>query len=76
MTGKREEILRVIIDIYKKHRRNISSDEISNATKFGRGIIRRELAILKCMGLIESCPGPKGGYKPVLRIFDNSCDVE
>ena len=62
---KREKILQVIIDMYKKQNRNISSDEILIATKFGRGVIRRELAILKCMNLIESCPGPKGGYKPL-----------
>jgi len=50
--------------MYKKQNRNIRSDEILIATKFGRGVIRQELAILKCMNLIESRPGPKGGYKP------------
>ena len=66
MPTRRETVLLALLDLYQEFSRTIQLRELVNATNLGRDIVRRELEILKCLELIESRHGTKGGYIPMI----------
>ena len=66
MPQRRETILSTLLKLYQEFRRAVQFKEIMNATKMGKDMIRKELEILKCLELIESRSGRKGGYVPTM----------
>ena len=66
MPTRRETVLLTLLDLYQEFSRTIQLKEITDATNLGRDIVRRELEILKCLELIESRHGSKGGYIPTI----------
>jgi predicted transcriptional regulator len=61
---RRKTVLLTILELYQEFKRAVQLGEIMNATSMGKEMVRRELDILKCLELIESRPGRKGGYIP------------
>ncbi len=69
MLSRRERVLSTLVKLYQEFERNVTLREMVNATNLGRDIIRRELEVLKCLGLIESRQGMKGGYTPTIHAY-------
>lgn len=69
MPSRRERVLSTLMKLYQESERSITLREMVNATRLGRDIIRRELEVLKCLGLIESRQGMKGGYTPTIHAY-------
>ncbi|MEA3255170.1 MAG: hypothetical protein U9Q22_05000 [Candidatus Altiarchaeota archaeon] len=66
MPSRRETVLLTLLDLYREFSRSIQLKELVNATNLGRDIVRRELEVLKCLELIETRHGTKGGYIPTI----------
>ncbi len=69
MPPRREIILSSLLELHQKFGRSIKLEEMVYATNLGRDIVRRELEILKCLELIESRQGMKGGYSPTVHAY-------
>ena len=69
MPARRKTVLSNLLELHREFKRSIKLDEIVDATDLGRGMVRKELQILKCLELIESCPGMKGGYTPTIYAY-------
>ena len=69
MPARRRTVLSTLLELYREFKRAVQLEEIVNATNLGRDIVRRELEILKCLGLIESRQGIKGGYIPTIHAY-------
>ncbi len=69
MPARRKKVLLTLLELHRNSKRSIKHEEIVNATNLGRGIVRRELEILKCLELIDSCPGMEGGYIPTIQVY-------
>jgi predicted transcriptional regulator len=65
-TSRTKTVLLTLLDLYQEFSRTIQLREITDATNLGRDIVRRELEILKCLELIESRHGSKGGFIPTI----------
>ncbi len=69
MPARRKKVLSTLVELHREFERSIKHEEMINATNLGRDIVRRELEILKCLGLIESRQGMKGGYTPTIYAY-------
>lgn len=69
MPTRRKTVLLSMLDLYREFSRSIQLKEIIDATNLGRDIVRRELEVLKCLELIESRQGTKGGFIPTIHAY-------
>lgn len=69
MPTRRKTVLLSMLDLYREFSRSIQLKEIIDATNLGRDIVRRELEVLKCLELIESRHGTKGGFIPTIHAY-------
>jgi hypothetical protein len=70
LTPTQKEILLAIIGLYEKERRLIKSKEVAELIGKDEGTVRNMIASLKALGLLESKPGPTGGYIPTLKAYE------
>lgn len=70
LSSTRREILLALIDIYNKNKRMVKSKEIADMIGKDEGTVRNVILSLKVLGLIESKPGPSGGYVPTLKAYE------
>ncbi|MEM0173207.1 MAG: CBS domain-containing protein [Sulfolobaceae archaeon] len=64
------EILLALIELYNRTKRMIKSKEIAEMIGKDEGTVRNIVLSLKVLGLIESKPGPNGGYIPTLKAYE------
>jgi predicted transcriptional regulator len=64
------EILIALIDLYNRNKKLIKSKEIADIISKDEGTVRNIVLSLKVLGLIESKPGPNGGYMPTLKAYE------
>ncbi|MGC9106025.1 MAG: CBS domain-containing protein [Thermoprotei archaeon] len=70
LTPTQKEILLAIISLYEKEKRLIKSKEVADIIGKDEGTVRNLIASLKALGLLESKPGPSGGYIPTLKAYE------
>jgi len=64
------EILLALIELYNRTKRMVKSKEIAEMIGKDEGTVRNIVLSLKVLGLIESKPGPNGGYIPTLKAYE------
>lgn len=64
LTKTRQELIKVVVDLYEKKGRVIKCKEIAERIHRTRGTIRNQMQVLKSLKLIKGVPGPHGGYLP------------
>lgn len=70
LTMTQREILLALIELYNRTKRMIKSKEIAEMIDKDEGTVRNIILSLKVLGLIESKPGPNGGYIPTLKAYE------
>lgn len=73
-----KEILITLITLYHQHSHSIKGEEIAEVLKRNPGTVRNQMQALKALGLVDGIPGPKGGYTPTARAYQelNLSDFE
>ncbi len=64
------EILLALIELYNKTKSMIKSKEVADMIGKDEGTVRNIILSLKVLGLVESKPGPNGGYMPTLKAYE------
>jgi len=59
-----KEILITLITLYHQYSHAIKGEEIADVLKRNPGTVRNQMQAIKAIGLVDSVPGPKGGYIP------------
>ncbi|MEM0362624.1 MAG: CBS domain-containing protein [Sulfolobaceae archaeon] len=70
LSSTQREILLALADLYNRHKRMIKSKEVADVIGKDEGTIRNIILSLKVLGLVESKPGPNGGYMPTLKAYE------
>ncbi|MCS7098491.1 MAG: CBS domain-containing protein [Candidatus Methanomethyliaceae archaeon] len=70
LTPPQKEIVLALIEIYEQKKSFVKSKEIALKIRKGEGTIRNIMPTLRALGLIESIPGPKGGYLPTNKAYE------
>ena len=70
LSPTQREILLAIIDLYEKEKKLVKSKEIADVIGKDEGTVRNVISSLKALGLLESKPGPNGGYVPTLKAYE------
>jgi len=64
-----QKISYTLLDIYCNKKAPVSADEIAGALDKHPGTIRNRISVLRNLGLVDSTPGPKGGYIPTAKAY-------
>lgn len=64
------EILLALIELYNKNKGMVKSKEVADMITKDEGTVRNVILSLKVLGLVESKPGPNGGYMPTLKAYE------
>ncbi|MHC1629816.1 MAG: CBS domain-containing protein, partial [Methanoculleaceae archaeon] len=72
------EILLTLITLYHQHSHPIKGEEIAEVLQRNPGTVRNQMQALKVLELVDGIPGPKGGYTPTARAYEelNLTDFE
>jgi predicted transcriptional regulator len=70
LTAIQIEILTTLISLFRKKGRAVKGDEIAVVIDRTPGTVRNHMQALRALGMIESVPGPKGGYRPTSQTYD------
>ncbi|MDH5806146.1 MAG: CBS domain-containing protein [Candidatus Methanomethylicaceae archaeon] len=70
LTRPQKEIILALIEIYEQKKNFVKSKEIAMKIRKGEGTIRNIMPTLRALGLIESIPGPSGGYLPTSKAYE------
>lgn len=70
LTSVQKEILLALVDLYHRGKGlAIKGEDIAGATNKNPGTIRNQMQALRIFGLVEGVPGPKGGYRPTTKTY-------
>jgi len=69
LTAVQKEILQTLINLYRKSGKSIKGEEIATLMNRNPGTIRNQMQSLRNLGLVKGVPGPRGGYKPTIKAF-------
>ncbi|MCD6513413.1 MAG: CBS domain-containing protein [Candidatus Odinarchaeota archaeon] len=64
------QILRVLVQLYYKHKKPVTSKDIASVLRKHDVTIRNAISTLKALNLIEAKPGPGGGYIPTMKAIE------
>ncbi|QGA55068.1 CBS domain-containing protein [Sulfolobus sp. E5-1-F] len=70
LSPTQREILLALTDLYNRQKRMIKSKEVADIIGKDEGTVRNIILSLKVLGLVESKPGPNGGYMPTLKAYE------
>ena len=71
LTQIQKDILYALITLYKKKGCSpVKGEEISELINRNPGTVRNQMQALRALGLVESAPGPKGGYRPTAKAYE------
>lgn len=64
-----KDILITLITLYHQHSRPIKGEDIAEVIQRNPGTIRNQMQALKALELVDGVPGPKGGYNPTAKAY-------
>ncbi|MUM64701.1 CBS domain-containing protein [Acidianus infernus] len=70
LSSTQREILLALVELYNKGKKMIKSKEVADMIGKDEGTVRNIILGLKVLGLVESKPGPNGGYIPTLKAYE------
>ncbi len=70
LTTIQVEILTTLISLFRKKGGAVKGDELAVMINRTSGTVRNHMQALRALGLVESVPGPKGGYRPTSQTYD------
>lgn len=70
LSSTQREILLALVELYNRGKRMIKSKEVADMIGKDEGTVRNIILSLKVLGLVESKPGPNGGYIPTLKAYE------
>jgi len=70
LTTIQVEILTTLISLFRKKGGAVKGDELAVMINRTSGTVRNHMQALRVLGLVESVPGPKGGYRPTSQTYD------
>ncbi|AWR97093.1 CBS domain-containing protein [Acidianus sulfidivorans JP7] len=70
LSSTQREILLALVELYNKGKKMIKSKEVADMIGKDEGTVRNIILSLKVLGLVESKPGPNGGYLPTLKAYE------
>ncbi|NON61969.1 CBS domain-containing protein [Acidianus sp. RZ1] len=70
LSSTQREILLALIELYNKGKKMIKSKDVADMIGKNEGTVRNIILSLKVLGLVESKPGPNGGYLPTLKAYE------
>ncbi|ARM75736.1 CBS domain-containing protein [Acidianus manzaensis] len=70
LSSTQREILLALVELYNKGKKMIKSKEVADMISKDEGTVRNIILSLKVLGLVESKPGPNGGYLPTLKAYE------
>lgn len=70
LTQPQKEIILALIEIYEQKKNFVKSKEIAMKIRKGEGTIRNVMPTFRALGLVESIPGPNGGYLPTSKAYE------
>ncbi|HUU75130.1 MAG TPA: CBS domain-containing protein [Methanoregulaceae archaeon] len=65
-----KDILITLITLYHQYSHPIKGEEIAEVIKRNPGTVRNQMQALKAIGLVDGIPGPKGGYNPTAKAYN------
>jgi predicted transcriptional regulator len=65
-----KDILITLITLYHQHSHPIKGEEIAEVIRRNPGTVRNQMQALKATGLVDGIPGPKGGYNPTTKAYE------
>jgi len=70
ITTPQKEIVIALLELYDKKRCLVKSKEIAHRTGRDEGTVRNIMPVLRAIGLIDAVPGPRGGYIPTSKAYE------
>jgi len=70
LSTTQKEILLALTELYNREKKMIKSKEVADMISKDEGTVRNIILSLKVLGLVESKPGPNGGYLPTLKAYE------
>ncbi|MEM3322824.1 MAG: CBS domain-containing protein [Metallosphaera sp.] len=70
LSSTQREILLALIELYNRQKKMIKSKEVADMISKDEGTVRNIILSLKVLGLVDSKPGPNGGYLPTLKAYE------
>ncbi|QKQ99706.1 CBS domain-containing protein [Metallosphaera tengchongensis] len=70
LSSTQREILLALIELYNREKKMIKSKEVADMISKDEGTVRNIILSLKVLGLVDSKPGPNGGYLPTLKAYE------
>lgn len=64
-----KDILITLITLYHRDSRPIKGEDIAEVIQRNPGTIRNQMQALKALKLVDGVPGPKGGYNPTTKAY-------
>jgi hypothetical protein len=71
LSAPQKEIIIALLELYDKKRTLVKSKEIAHLTGRDEGTVRNIMPVLRAIGLVEAVPGPKGGYLPTSKTYED-----
>lgn len=69
LTTRQRKLLEVVIHLHRRTGDTVKSDEIAEMIDRDPGTVRNQMPGLTALGLVESDPGPSGGYAPTAAAY-------
>lgn len=70
LSSTQREILLALVELYNRQKKMIKSKEVADMISKDEGTVRNIILSLKVLGLVDSKPGPNGGYLPTLKAYE------
>ncbi|RZN41079.1 MAG: CBS domain-containing protein [Methanosarcinales archaeon] len=70
LTTTQVEILTTLISLFRRKGGAVKGDELAVMINRTSGTVRNHMQALRALGMVESVPGPKGGYRPTSQTYD------
>ena len=65
-----KDILITLISLYHQYSHPVKGEVIAEIIRRNPGTVRNQMLALKVLGLVDGIPGPKGGYQPTARAYN------
>lgn len=70
LTLRQKKLLEVLVHLYRQTDDTVKSEKIAAFVDRNPGTVRNQMSELGALQLVESVPGPKGGYRPTDAAYD------
>lgn len=70
LSSSQEKILNALVNLNREIEGAVKGKDIAERVNRKPGTVRNKMQALKSLQLVESVPGPKGGYKPTTSAYE------